>query len=190
MRGGLVTHLENGASLGAQAVATLVRQATCGDEAAWGSLVGRYVGLAWAVIDCYGLSAEDAAAASRRAWMRTAQGLRTLTEPDLFASQLVRAAKKECLRTRRRASSRGPANPRARTTGPRGRADLWGALATLPAPSQVLLSLAAVEPLLSDEQIAAATGMRVCSVDPARRRCLIKLQEAQHHVRSRASSPP
>jgi DNA-directed RNA polymerase specialized sigma24 family protein len=190
MSGGLVTHVENGASLGAQDVATLVRQAACGDEVAWGSLVDSHAGLAWSVIGCYGLSAEDAAAASRRAWMRTAHGLGTLTDPDLFGSQLVRAARKECLKTRRRASSRGPANPTARTAGSCDGTGLWGAFATLPAPSQVLLSLAAVDPPLSDEQIAAATGMRVCSVDPARRRCLIKLQEAQQHVRSRPPPPP
>jgi len=187
MRGGLVTHVDNGAWLGAQDVATLVRQARCGDEAAWGSLVDSYAGLAWSVIGCYGLSAEDAAAASRRAWMRTAQDLHTITDPDLFGSHLVGAARTECLKTRRRASSREPAIPTARRAGPCGGIGLWGAVATLPAPSQVLLTLAAAQPPLSDEQIAAATGMRACSVDPARRRCLIKLQEAQQHVRSRLS---
>src|ERR1700730_14366729 len=100
MRGGLITHVENGVSVGAQDVATLVRQAACGDEASWGSLVDRYAGLAWSVIGCYGLRAEDAAAASRRAWMRTAQDLHTTTDPDLFGSQLVRAARKECLKSR------------------------------------------------------------------------------------------
>jgi len=175
----------NGAALGAQDVATLVLQAACGDEAAWGSLVDSYAGLAWSVIGCYGLSAENAAAASQRAWMRTAHGLGTLADPDLFGSQLMRAARKECLKIRRSPSSRAPANRAARTAGPRRRTGFWGAVATLPTPSQVLLSLAAAEPPLSDQQIAAATGMRVCSVAPARRRCLIKLQEAQQHVRSR-----
>lgn len=182
MRRSLV--IENGASLGAQDVAALVLQAACGDEAAWGSLVDRYAALVWSVIGCYGLSAEDAAAASQRAWMRTAYSLGTLTDPDLFGSQLVRAARKECLKIRRSVSSRAPVNRTARTAGPCGETGLWGAVATLPPPSQVLLSLAVAEPPLSDQQIAAATGMRVCSVDPARRRCLVKLQEAQQPVRS------
>ena len=135
MRGGLVTHVENPATLGTQDVATLVRHAACGDEAAWGSLVDSYASLAWSVIGCYGLSAEDAAAASRRAWMRTAQDLHTITDPDLFGSQLVKAARKECSKARRRTSSRSPANPTARTTDPWGGTGLWGAVATLPAPS-------------------------------------------------------
>lgn len=190
MPGDLVAHVGNSASLGARDLAPLVAQAACGDEDAWGSLVDTYASLAWSVIGCYGLSAEDAAAASRWAWRQAAQDLHTLADSDLFGSQLVRAVRKECLRTRRRASSRGSTNPGARTAGGCGRADLLGAVATLPAPSQVLLSLAAVEPSLSDEQIAAATGMRVCSVDRARRRCLLKLQKAQERVGSRPLASP
>jgi DNA-directed RNA polymerase specialized sigma24 family protein len=108
MRGRQVTHVEDDASGEVHAVARLVRHAACGDEAAWAGLVDRYAALAWSVIGCYGLSADEAAEASQHAWIQMAQGLHTLPDPALFGSRLVAAARNECLKSKRRASSQRP----------------------------------------------------------------------------------
>jgi hypothetical protein len=90
------TNVEDDLSGEASVVARLVRHAAGGDAAAWAGLVDRYAALAWSVISCYGLSAGEAAEASQQAWIRMAQGLRTLENPALFGSRLVAAARSEC----------------------------------------------------------------------------------------------
>jgi hypothetical protein len=105
---GCETSVEDDASDEAYVVARLVRRAACGDEAAWAGLVDRYAALAWFVIRCYGLSADEAAEASQQAWIRMAQGLRTLGDPAVFGRRLVGAARSECLKSRLRAQPQGP----------------------------------------------------------------------------------
>jgi DNA-directed RNA polymerase specialized sigma24 family protein len=92
------TNVEDDLSGEASVVARLVRHAAAGDAAAWAGLVDRYAALAWSVISCYSISADDAAEASQQAWIRVAQGLGTLEDPALFGSRLVAAARSECLK--------------------------------------------------------------------------------------------
>jgi DNA-directed RNA polymerase specialized sigma24 family protein len=115
------TNLVDDLSGEASVVARLVRHAAAGDAAAWAGLVDRYAALAWSVISCYGLRADEAAEASQQAWIRMAQGLRTLEDPALFGRRLVAAARNECSKIIDRRDTRPtsvPARPGQRGYSP------------------------------------------------------------------------
>ena len=81
---------------------TLVRDAARGDEQAWAALVNRFAGLVWAVARGHGLDHADAADVSQTTWLRLAEQLSFIRDPDRLGAWLATTARRESLRTLRR----------------------------------------------------------------------------------------
>jgi DNA-directed RNA polymerase specialized sigma24 family protein len=81
--------------------ADLVRRAREGDRAAWGGLARRYVCLVHAVCRCYRLSDRDAAAVNQVVWLRLAEHLPRIHEPEAVGGWIAAVARGECLRVLR-----------------------------------------------------------------------------------------
>jgi RNA polymerase sigma factor (sigma-70 family) len=175
----------------AERVAGLVAAAAAGDEAAWVALVDTFGGLVWSVIRGYRLSAADTADASQTTWLRLAEHIATVREPERIGSWLATTAGRECLRLIRQNRRTVPsddlilieapdpdpaAQPETVVIDLERDTDLWCAFCELPQKAQVLLRLLFADPPPSYEQISLATGMPIGSIGPTRGRYLTQLR--------------
>ena len=78
-------------------IAELVRAAAQGHEPAWRALVDNFAGLVWSVIHGYRLSPADAADVSQTTWLRLAEHIASLRQPERVGAWLVTTAGRECL---------------------------------------------------------------------------------------------
>lgn len=159
-----------------------------GDAKAWGRIVHRYSGLVWAVVRSHGLTDSDAADAAQTTWLRLAEHIDRLREPDRLPAWLATTARRESIRVARRATRVVPVGSdlEARPDpGPgvddgvlsRERSnDLWSAFETLSPPCQSLLRVLMAEPVPSYVEVSAALGMPIGSIGPRRARCLDRLR--------------
>lgn len=170
----------------------LVERARQGDQQAWEALVERFAGLVWSVIRGFRLRPADAADVSQTTWLRLAEHLGALRDPDRVGSWLATAAGRECLVLLRRNRWQVPTDGTDLLEMPdlsssasldaalllsERESLLWQAFATLPERSQILLRLLFAEPPASYEEISALTGLAVGSIGPTRARCLAQLRE-------------
>jgi RNA polymerase sigma factor (sigma-70 family) len=177
----------------AEHLADLVRDAARGEAAAWSALVHRLAPLVWSVIRGYRLGSHDGADVSQTTWLRLAQHIGRLHQPERVAAWCATTAGRECLAVIRRNQRQVPTDdaylaktldedptsqPEASTVPGEDRAELWDAFSTLPARSQLFLRLLFADPPLSYKEVAAVTGMAVGSIGPTRGRLLRKLREA------------
>jgi RNA polymerase sigma factor (sigma-70 family) len=82
-------------------VASLVRAAAAGDEAAWGALVERFTPLLWATTRSYRLDRARAADVVQTCWLRLVENLDRVQEPERVGAWLATTARRECLRALR-----------------------------------------------------------------------------------------
>src|SRR5580693_3914756 len=75
----------------------LVTAAADGDKAAWDALVQRFSGLVWSITRAYRLSRADAADVSQTTWLRLAEHIDKIDNPDRVGAWLATAARRECL---------------------------------------------------------------------------------------------
>lgn len=168
--------------------ARIVRAVVCGDRLAWDQLVERYSGLLWAVARAHRLSAADAADVVQTSWQRLIEHLPQIRNPDGVGAWLATTARRECLRTLRRAARCQPseeidvlaaADPgeidAALLTAERDAA-LQSAFGRLPARDRALLRLLTTDPAPSYEEISAGLGMPIGSIGPTRARSLERLR--------------
>jgi RNA polymerase sigma factor (sigma-70 family) len=165
-----------------------VDSAARGDAEAWKKIVLRYSGLVWAVVRSHGLADSDAADAAQTTWLRLAENIVRIREPERLPSWLATTARRESIRLAQRASRVVPvgAELEARVDpGPevedrllkRERTDhLWSAFQSLSPPCQSLLRVLMAEPAPSYVEVSAALGMPVGSIGPTRARCLDRLR--------------
>lgn len=171
-------------------VGELVRQAACGERAAWESLVRRFEGVVWSVARSHRLGDADAADVFQTTWLRLVEHVDDLRNPDAVSGWLATTARNECLRVLREQTRQVPteddkmpeeAVPAALDaqllTAERDAA-LWHAFATLSARCQALLRMLSAEPPPSYDVVGAALGMPVGSIGPTRGRCLATLRRA------------
>jgi RNA polymerase sigma factor (sigma-70 family) len=176
----------------------LVRAAASGDEAAWQAIVERFGGLVWAVTRGYRLPPADAADVFQTTWLRLAEHLGRITNPDHVGAWLATTARHECLRTARASMRTVPVEDAtltgigyvdnrspeqavldaeaARLRSERARA-VWRAFHGLSARCQQLLRVLMAAPPPSYAEVAAALGMPVGSIGPTRARCLGHLRQ-------------
>jgi RNA polymerase sigma factor (sigma-70 family) len=167
--------------------AELVGRASSGDRAAWDELVDRYGALVWAVARRCGLDPQDAAEVSQVVWLRLAQHLGALRQPERLGAWLATTARREALRVGKArarevplaAEVHGPdrselldAAPGAGLLAAERDAGLWRAFGSLPGRCQRLLRVLVADPPLGDAEVARVLGMPVGSVGPTRARCL------------------
>jgi len=172
--------------------ADLVRDAALGDADAWTALVDRLAPLVWSVTRGYRLSAQDASDVSQTTWMRLAENVHRLRDPERVGAWLATTAGRECLRLLRRNQRQQPTDdellaeipdrdpaglPEASTLRSEEQAELLRVLSTLPARSQVLLRLLFADPPPSYREISEVTGMSIGSIGPTRGRVLQELRQ-------------
>lgn len=170
-------------------VGALVRAAAEGDRSAWNDLVDRFARLIWAIARTHGLSVADADDVSQTTWLRLAEHLPSLRDPDRVGLWLAVTARNESLRMLRRARRDVPfdilADARRSTSAPdvdvrlltqeRDRA-LWRAFQKLPSSCRILLLMLTSEPAFSYEEVSASLAIPVGSIGPTRGRCLERLR--------------
>ena len=172
-------------------VAELVRAAVDGDQAAWERLVSQFAGLVWSVARAHGLSECDAADVTQTTWLRLAEHLDRIREPERVGGWLATTARNESLRVLRQGHRSVPsgvelgddADP---TQAPPERAllrhernvTLWRAFEALPTLCRSLLRVLISDPAPSYADVSAALDMPVGSIGPRRARCLDRLRGA------------
>jgi RNA polymerase sigma factor (sigma-70 family) len=172
--------------------AELVRDASRGDAGAWSALVERFAPLVWSIARGYRLYGQDAADVSQTTWLRLAEHIDRLREPERVGAWLARTAGRESLAVIRRRHQLVPSEeatlsevlddhfsdePAEITLRAAESEELWRAFSMLPARSQLLLRLLFADPQPSYQEIAMVTGMPVGSIGPTRARCLQELRQ-------------
>lgn len=173
------------------ATADLVHAASLGDEQAWNAIVDRFAALIWHVARGYRLSQADAADVSQTTWLRLAEHIGTLRDPDSLGSWLATTASRECLGLLRRSRVQRwvddeqvfelpDVSPGAEVdhalVAREELSNLWQGFVKLSERCQLLLRLLFAEPAVPYEQISSLTSLPVGSIGPTRARCLAKLR--------------
>jgi RNA polymerase sigma factor (sigma-70 family) len=167
----------------------LVGRAAVGDPDAWDQLVDDLTGLLWTVARSNGLDQTDAADVVQTTWLRLAENLHRLRDPERVSAWLVTTARRESLRVLRgskrdvpvgvevapmhQAPSDDPEEPVLRAEQD---ARLWGAFSSLPTLCRSLLRVLIADPAPSYAEVSAALDMPVGSIGPRRARCLQRLR--------------
>jgi len=176
---------------------SLVKSAAGGDPAAWQALVDSFSGLIWSIARGYHLGSADAADVFQTVWLRLAEHLGRIENPDQIGAWLATTAKRESLRIARGGARTVPmdhaalidfaqtdeASPeqavlqaeQARLDAQRARR-LWRAFSELPARCQQLLRVLIATPPPTYAEVAAALDVPVGSIGPTRARCLQQLR--------------
>ncbi len=176
-------------------IAGLVQGAAAGESRAWDALVERFAGLVWGVARGYGLSQADAADVSQTTWLRLAEHLHRIREPERIGAWLATTARNESLRMQRLARRQVPVEAVAEIPCPRPTADtegrlikeerdaaLWRAFDSLSGPCKVLLRTLMADPAPSYGEVSAVLDMPIGSIGPRRNRCLQRLRDSAAFV--------
>jgi RNA polymerase sigma factor (sigma-70 family) len=162
--------------------------APLGDETYWKRLVDRYSGLVWAVARTHNLSGDDAADVVQTTWLRLIEHLAHIRNPAAIGAWLATTARRECLRSLRRAARYRPSDELdlrsdEQVTGADAQllrderdAALRHAFNRLPGRDQALLRMLTADPAPRYQEIAAALGVAIGSVGPKRARALERLR--------------
>lgn len=173
--------------VGAESDAELVALALERDQAAWNTLVRRYTRLVWHVIHGFHQLDDDRRAdVHQTVWLRLAEQLHTLRDPDRVGGWLATTARHECLRQLRQQSRELPeavVEPERVDDAPERHlleherdAALWEAFARLRPEWQQLLRLLIADPPFSYDEIAEILDIPRGSIGPTRQRCLEALR--------------
>ena len=176
---------------------SLVKAAAEGDEAAWRAIVERFSGLVWAVARSFRLSPSDASDVYQTVWLRLAENLLRIQNPDQLGAWLATTARHESLRLirgRGRAVLMDDATlvdllPADEATPELAALEaehasleahrvkqMWRAFRQLPARCQQLLRVLMATRRPSYAEAAAALDVPVGSIGPTRARCLQQLR--------------
>ncbi|MCP3856713.1 MAG: sigma-70 family RNA polymerase sigma factor [Actinomycetia bacterium] len=172
--------------------APLVIAASGGDEAAWNSLVAQYSGLVWSVARSFRLSDADAVDVSQTVWLKLAERIDTLRDPERVGVWLTTATRNECLyllRKHKREAISDPVDWLRRPPGPAqdGEVDmellrreqrqiLLRGISALGDACQSLIRVLMSDPEPTYEEISSSLDMPIGSIGPTRRRCLTRLK--------------
>jgi RNA polymerase sigma factor (sigma-70 family) len=175
-------------------LAIWLREAQRGDQKSWAAIVGRFDRLVWRVAREQGLDEGLARDVAQVTWLRLAESIGTIREPDRLAGWLATTARREAWRVARRARkeepledavSVEPAELEVSLIADERAAALWAALRSLDELCQRLLRLLLDE--VPYRTIAETFGRPVGWVGPTRQRCLKKLAGTTHVQRLRGA---
>ncbi len=165
----------------------LVAAALGGDVNAWRQLVEVYSGLVWSIVRGMGVQDADAADVFQTVFMRMAERLPQVRDPDRLAGWLAMTCRREVYalarsKHRRSVPTDEMADVPADETAPDSLAEsgdtsqrVLAALNRMGEPCRSLLRMVAMSDDLSYAEIAEALDMPIGSVGPNRARCLKKL---------------
>lgn len=173
-------------------VTELFRRAEAGDQAAWNAMVDRYTKLLWSVARAHRLGDADAADVVQTTWMRLVEYFGRIQDPEALPGWLATTARRECLRTLRRAGRAPVADSEdaildlvdercapvdARLLAEERDVALWRCFEQLSTRCQVLLRILMATPPPDYATVSAALGMPTGSIGPTRGRCLAHLRK-------------
>lgn len=167
----------------------LVRAAAAGDASAWDRLVDGFAGVVWAVTRTFGLDHMDAADVSQTTWLRLAEHLDRLQDPDRVGGWLVTTARREAMRVRERAARVVPVDDHdddvdaaledldAALIRDERDVAVWAAFQETPEPCRSLLRVLLADPPPTYDEVSKALDMPIGSIGPRRQRCLAALRQ-------------
>jgi RNA polymerase sigma factor (sigma-70 family) len=174
----------------AKSMAELLTAIDEGDPAAWDEIIRRYNGLVSATVRSFRLQEADSLDAIQSTWLRLAENIHRLREPERLGGWLVTTARRECLHILRNAKN-GPdllsvptetvadpsANPEECTVNSYTSRILWKLVDDLcPRQRSVLRMLFADRPSPYDT-VARTVGIPVGGIGPTRTRALQQLRK-------------
>jgi RNA polymerase sigma factor (sigma-70 family) len=164
----------------------LVRAAAAGDGTAWTVLVRQYSTIMVATARRFGLSEADTADVVQVVWLRLAENLGRLRDPDRIAGWLSTTARNECVRlTKMREQPTDSAffdvpdavpGPEALAIVDADKRELNAAFQRLSERDQRLLGLLMASPMPTYAEISREMKMPVGSIGPTRARALARLR--------------
>jgi RNA polymerase sigma factor (sigma-70 family) len=172
-----------------EVVAQLVRDASAGNEKAYGALVDEFGRLVWAICRSHRLDTATSADVSQTVWLRVVEHLDRIREPERFGAWISTTTRNECLAALRQQKRSSPSIIDLTEVSDRGEhvghsmernerlVAVRAALDDTPEPCRSLLRLLFTEPPLAYGDIAASLDMAIGSIGPTRARCLAKLAE-------------
>jgi len=171
--------------------AELLEASRRGDAAGWAGLVDRYERLVWSVARSYRFDDSTTADVVQTVWLRLAENLDRIREPDSLPSWLATTCRHECSSVGRRRDREVVDDVvvdlrlhRAELADEvdddmlegEARREVLAAFGRLPDGCQQLLRLLCAEPPLGYQVIGELTGRPIGSLGPTRKRCLDKLR--------------
>ena len=167
--------------------AALVLAAGAGDQRAWAELVLRYESLVWARVRAFRLQEADALDAVQETWLRLAENIRRLRDPEALPGWLSTTARRECLRLLQRSARLAApaevdavadpaAGPEQHVLDAEVSREVRDRLAELPPRSRLLLRALFADDPPRYTEIAQRSGMAVGSIGPTRARALTQLR--------------
>lgn len=171
------------------ALAALVVSARAGDRRAWNELVERLGRFVWSITRAYGLSPQDGDDVAQIAWMRLAENIDRIADPQMVKSWLATTTKRECLTAIRQRARVQPVDVDVLATEmltPPVDAEVftrdrdrivWEAFRQLSERCQRLLHLSIADKQGGYDEIAAVLDMAIGSIGPTRQRCLDRLRQ-------------
>ncbi|WP_154814848.1 RNA polymerase sigma factor [Actinophytocola xinjiangensis] len=157
----------------------LTLRLAAGDLRMWPEFVRRHTALLWAVARSYRLNHSDAADVVQTTWVRLAENLPHLTNPDRLQAWLVTTTRRESQRQRVRRAREDPVGSvDVVSLEPRNARDqaFQAAFEALPVRCRAMLALQVNAPELTYAQLAAALEMQAGSVGRTKSRCLEHLR--------------
>src|SRR5579864_6318562 len=89
-------------------LADAVREAVSGNQSAWDELVERFSAMVWSIARAHGLSHSDASDVSQTVWLRLAEHIGRLRDPERVGGWLSVTARNESQRVSRRRNFQVP----------------------------------------------------------------------------------
>lgn len=171
-------------------LAFTVRDAISGSQAAWDELVERFSGLVWGIARAHGLDHSDSSDVSQTVWLRLAEHIGRLRDPERVGGWLAVTARNESQRVARQRSHQVPVSnehlvalpdptrvsPDHELLAAEEATLLWNAFERIPNPCRTLLRMLMSDPPPSYSIVSETLGMPVGSIGPRRARCLNHLR--------------
>ncbi len=175
-------------TVGARTDTDLVALALERDQPAWNELVARYTRLVWHVIHGFHqLDDERRADVYQTVWLRLAEQLHAIRDPERVGGWLATTARHECIRHVRHQARELPESelepdwidvaPERHLLESERDVLLWRAFARLRPDWQQLLRLLIADPPFSYDEIAEILAIPRGSIGPTRQRCLEALRK-------------
>jgi RNA polymerase sigma factor (sigma-70 family) len=172
----------------------LLLRAAAGEREAWDALVDRFGQMVWSVARSYRLDDATASDVAQTVWLRLIENVDRINDPERLPGWLATTCRREALRVLKRSERDIPSDFEYDVEDPspsletlliedEESREVVAAFREIGEECQQLLRLLTVEPALSYEEIAEATGRPVGSLGPTRGRCVERLKAAISRIR-------
>lgn len=173
-----------------------LESARAGDDRAWRQLVDGHSGLVWSIIRGFRFDYDTSHDVFQTVWLRLAENLDRIREPDRLASWLGQTTRNQCVGITRQRARVVPAaevmdegrpldhelplfpQPGERLERDLDRMAVAAAYDRLGQRCRVLLSLLLADPPVPYSEIAKILNLAVGSIGPTRARCLESLRNS------------